>query len=178
MSCAEPEQANEKTFALPSVGSIAFPENKKMKMPLIFASMLYLTACAGTDSGIAAKVFPLHVLSLIPSTDPATRSVDVSASVRNIDGYTLRSATLTIAGYDAEGTKTTADYLLQIDGPLSAKDNSGMLVKRDVWHDVKVSCIEIISAKVTSMDYATDYAQGIVARTIVAGHDRKPCHVP
>jgi hypothetical protein len=108
-------------------------------------------------------------------TDPATHGVGVSASVRNIDGYTLRSATLTIAGYDEQGTKTTTDYLLEIQGPLSAKDNSGIVAKKDVWRGANVRCIKVINAKVTSMDYATDYAQGIVARKIVAGQDRSTC---
>jgi hypothetical protein len=147
-----------------------------MKVPLMLASMFCLTACSGDSSDVASKVFPLQITRLAPATDPATGAVDVSVAVRNSDGYTLRSAVLTIAGYDAKGTRTGADFPLQIDGPLSAKDNSGVVARQGVWHDVQISCIEVVSAKVTSMDYATDYAQGLLARSIVAGHAQ--CHTP
>ena len=90
--------------------------------------MLLLAACSGDNSAVRSKVFPLQITRLAPTTDPATGAVDVSVAVPNTDGYTLRCALVTIAGYDTQGARTGADFPLQIDGPLSAKDNSGVVV--------------------------------------------------
>ncbi|MFF7710791.1 hypothetical protein [Pseudomonas sp. NPDC007930] len=146
-----------------------------MRLFWVLAATLCLTACSATGPDVPSGGFPLQVTHLAVTADAAAGAVDVALVIRNGDGYTLKSALLTLAAYNAQGTQVGATYAVQIPGPLPAKASSPEVLKKGAWRDLSITCVAVIRAQITSLDYASDYADGAEARGIVADKDRGPC---
>lgn len=146
-----------------------------MKTLLLLTSAICLSACSAMDPKIPPQVFPLQVTQLSPATDKASGKTDVSVAVRNTDGYTLRSALITVVGYDAHGNVTGPLQTLQIDGPLPSESNSGQVLKKDIWRDADIRCVDIVAVKITAMDYATDHVDGLLAKATLKNRDISRC---